>query len=284
MIVSIIICSRSQFISNDLLENIKNTVGCEYELIVIDNSNNQFSIFQAYNIGIEKSTGEYLCFIHDDILFRSKEWGKVVNRIFEENPNFGLIGVAGAKIKTKIPNGWWDCEEKYKSVNIIQNFANGNVEKQSVGFEYTRFNEVVIIDGVFMVLRKKTELFFSREYKGFHNYDFNISFEILKKGFKVGVTNEILIEHFSIGVLDKEWFKSTINIHNNYSELLPIATTKIDLVKTEIFGGERFINHCFRIEGKKKMYKYFFYIFNFNLFTKTHFSLLKYFIKAVLKT
>jgi glycosyltransferase involved in cell wall biosynthesis len=281
--MSIIICSRSQFISNDLVENIKSTIGCKYELIIINNSDNQFSIFQAYNIGIEKSIGEYLCFMHDDILIHSNDWGKVVNRIFEENLDFGLIGVAGAKIKTKIPNGWWDCEEKYKSVNIIQHFRNGNVEKQCIGFEDTMFNEVVFIDGVFMVLRKKTNFFFNQDYSGFHNYDFNISFEILKKGFKLGVTNEILIEHFSTGVLDKDWLKSTINMHKRYRMFLPTATTRVDFVKMEIFGGKRFINHCFRIEGRKKVYMYFFSIFNLNLFSKSQFSLLKYFTKAILK-
>ena len=67
--ISIIICCRIQTINKDLSENIKNTVGCDYELIVIDNSQNSYSIFEAYNLGIERSNGDYLCFIHDDILY-----------------------------------------------------------------------------------------------------------------------------------------------------------------------------------------------------------------------
>jgi hypothetical protein len=43
--ISIIICSRTQTISSDLFENIKDTIGCDYELVVIDNSENTYSIF-----------------------------------------------------------------------------------------------------------------------------------------------------------------------------------------------------------------------------------------------
>jgi glycosyltransferase involved in cell wall biosynthesis len=71
--ISIIICSRNLGIDPKLSTNITSTIGCEYELIVIDNSQNKYSIFQAYNIGIEKSTSEIICFVHEDVLFHSKD-------------------------------------------------------------------------------------------------------------------------------------------------------------------------------------------------------------------
>ena len=43
--ISIIICSRTERINYDLSENIKKSVGCDYELIIIDNSENKYSIF-----------------------------------------------------------------------------------------------------------------------------------------------------------------------------------------------------------------------------------------------
>lgn len=72
--ISVIICSRAKIIKTNLFENIKNTIGCNYELIVIDNSENKFSIFQAYNLGIEKSLGDYLCFLHDDVFIHTDGW------------------------------------------------------------------------------------------------------------------------------------------------------------------------------------------------------------------
>ena len=44
--ISIIICSMNPDISAELRQNIADTIGCEYELVVIDNSRNQLSIFQ----------------------------------------------------------------------------------------------------------------------------------------------------------------------------------------------------------------------------------------------
>jgi hypothetical protein len=50
--ISCVICSRQPVISAKLKENIASTVGCEYELVVIDNSTNEYSIFSAYNEGV----------------------------------------------------------------------------------------------------------------------------------------------------------------------------------------------------------------------------------------
>lgn len=83
--------------ANDCITNKKQfqTVGYTYELIVIDNSEYKYSIFEAYNLGIERSSGEYLCFIHDDILFHSQDWGKAVEGIFNDDVKIGLIGNFG---------------------------------------------------------------------------------------------------------------------------------------------------------------------------------------------
>ena len=132
--ISIIICSRTSTISKDLSENIKNTVGCVYELIVIDNSDNTYSIFEAYNIGIERSKEDFVCFIHDDIFFHTKNWGSIVQDIFEQNKKMGLLGVAGAKSKTKMPSAWWDCPEADKVLYLKQHLRNGSIEDWNLGF------------------------------------------------------------------------------------------------------------------------------------------------------
>ena len=89
--ISIIICSRNLGIDPKLSTNITSTIGCEYELIVIDNSQNKYSIFQAYNIGIEKSTSEIICFVHEDVLFHSKDWGKKLIEIFFKSDDEGIF-------------------------------------------------------------------------------------------------------------------------------------------------------------------------------------------------
>lgn len=57
--ISIIICSRYSSLSQELQSNIHATIGaCEYELVHIDNSENKYNIFEAYNLGVRKAQGD----------------------------------------------------------------------------------------------------------------------------------------------------------------------------------------------------------------------------------
>ena len=75
-LISIIVCARDKKIAPSLSKNINSTIGdVDYEIVWIDNSSKQYSIFEAYNLGEQRSSGEYLCFMHEDILFHSNNWG-----------------------------------------------------------------------------------------------------------------------------------------------------------------------------------------------------------------
>ena len=252
MVLSVIICSRNATITDDLLVNINQTIGCDFELIVINNSQNQYSIFEAYNQGINRSIGDYLCMIHDDLFFHTKDWGVIIAEIFNTNEDYGLIGIAGSSQKTKTPSGWWDCDEKYKSINVIQHYTDGKIIKEYLGFEHSDLNEVVFLDGVFLALRKEINVFFDEKLKGFHNYDFNISIETKKKNYKIGVTNKVLIEHFSIGNLNDQWITSTIQIHKLYKAELPLSLSIDRQIDNEIFACKRFLSYCIKAGNKKQ--------------------------------
>ncbi|CAC9976394.1 MULTISPECIES: glycosyltransferase [Flavobacterium] len=267
--ISLIICSRTKVLSEEFTQNISDTIGNQYELILIDNSESSYSIFEAYNLGIQKSKGDLLCFIHDDILFHTKEWGKILESEFKENPNFALIGIAGAKVKTQYPTGWWDCENKYKVVNIIQH-EKGKVEKQFFGFTNDNLQEVLVIDGVFMALKRDNNFLFDTDLTGFHNYDLSLSCNVKTKGKKIGVTKKILIEHFSIGTLNKDWFFSIMSFHNKYQKSLRNNNSTSE---QEIFAGKKYIDHCIYILGKKKGLIYLLSVFKFSISIKVNFML-----------
>ena len=101
--ISLIICSRSSDIDVALKENIKNTIGTDYELVIIDNSNNDYSIFSAYNEGVRRAKGDILCFMHEDILYRTEDWGKKIIAHFEDK-SIGLIGFAGTHFLPSTPH------------------------------------------------------------------------------------------------------------------------------------------------------------------------------------
>ncbi len=283
--ISIIICSRTKAISFNLSKNIEKTICCNYELIVIDNSQNQFSIFEAYNLGIKNSHGEYLCFIHDDILFHTMGWGSVINRVFKENNEIGLIGIAGSKMKTRMPSTWSDCEEHFKVFNIIQHYKNGKAELQSKGFSnHNKHETVVAIDGVFMAGRKNSLIRFNEKIKGFHNYDLNISFEYFIHNYKIIVTKEILIEHFSIGTINKSWYKSSLTLYSLYSKYLPLIgkTNNLfyeDIIKREVINGSSFVMQLFSHNYYLQGLIFWFKLLKIKPFTLYHYIIIKTFFK-----
>ncbi|WP_142785573.1 glycosyltransferase [Changchengzhania lutea] len=245
--ISIVICSRQKDIDQKLKDNIKASVGCDFELIVINNSNSTYSIFQAYNIGLKKSKGAYVCFLHDDISIHTLGWGTIINKIFNNNNDIGLLGVAGATAKSKMPSAWWRCPESHKRIKITQHSKHTSVEDYNSGFVDSLLEQVVVIDGVFMVLRKDARISFRNDIAGFHNYDLNISFEYVKHKYKIFVTNEISVEHFSAGSLNKDWIESTYRIHKLYADVLPLSIQNEGLGKhLEINNSKRFIKDCFK--------------------------------------
>lgn len=275
--ISIIICSRKKTIPDILSTNINETIGCAFELIIIDNSKNLYSIFEAYNLGIDKSVGAYLCFIHDDILFHTHDWGNIIKKTLDLNDKIGLVGVAGSKIKSKMPSGWWNCPDEYKEINIIQHISHDKIENWNYGFKNVNISEVVTIDGVFMIMKRSLNIFFNTALKGFHNYDLNISLECQIRGFKVAVTNEILIEHYSNGTIDKTWYKSTLIIHKMYRCFLPLSIENVPYneKKLEFNNGSNFVNQLLILRYYKDLIRIWFRLFEINPFSKFHLIIFK---------
>ena len=194
--ISIIICSRATDISTVLKQNIAETIGCDYELVVIDNSNNNYSIFQAYNEGVRRSRGDVLCFIHDDVLLHTKGWGNVIEKQLNDD-SIGLIGVAGSHFMSDFPMYWWLSPfiSQYNWENeggktkkiIVDSFFDGDLA------------DVSVVDGLFLCMPKSlfSVLKFDEEtYSGFHAYDMDISMQVQSIGKRVCVTKGLIIEHF----------------------------------------------------------------------------------------
>lgn len=242
--ISIIICSRNLDLFNKLQTNVKKTIGeINYEIIKIDNEIINKSITEAYNEGIKISKHETLLFIHEDILFHTASWGAILADIFNENPKLGLLGIAGAKYKSKHPSAFWHTDKKMLYFNLIQHYKNKSPKHFKIGFEKSNLEKVVAVDGVFLALRKNTNVIFNEEIKGFHCYDLGISIDVIENNYDVAVTDQILIEHFSIGNTNLDFVKGVIKFHDLYENKLPkfINTQKSYL---EIEALKRFLEIC----------------------------------------
>lgn len=218
--LSIVICSKKKELCDQLVANINQTIGIPFELEIITGAE---SITQAYEVGLKKSTGDICLFLHEDVLFHTKDWGKSLLDHFNSDPTLGLIGLAGAKTHTFVPSAWWDCPEEDKVLRLIQHKPDGSKEDQDQGFEDQKRAEVAVIDGVFMALRKEVGAQFDQTITGFHGYDLDLSLAVQEKGFKVAVLQDIVVEHFSLGNLHLGWLTALLHVHRKYKHILPLA-------------------------------------------------------------
>lgn len=194
--ISIIICSRGSDVPNELRHSIESTIGCDYELVIIDNSARKYTIFEAYNEGVRRSNGDILCFCHDDILFRSMQWGPALYCIFNDE-SIGQIGIAGTHFIPDAPMYWWSSP--FISQYNIEN-DKGVVKKNDTRYYFhNHLSDVVAVDGVCFFIPKplfSSIRFDDSIFNGFHAYDMDISMQVQNIGKRVCVTDVLVIEHF----------------------------------------------------------------------------------------
>jgi hypothetical protein len=233
--ISIIICSAD---AKDLLivtKNIDETVGVPYEIIAVDNSDGKRGICEIYNEGARKAKNEILCFMHEDIAFKTPDWGVKVVELFSENTKLGLIGVAGGGYKSVVPSSWYNADLemngefyccliqgfKYAGRPDLYDYRNPKNEKLS---------RVACIDGCWMSTTKSIALkypFDEKLLKNFHGYDLDFSLSVNQE-YQVAVTYEILLKHFSDGNFGQTWMKDTLKLHKKWSWILPVNTDKLE--------------------------------------------------------
>ncbi len=256
--ISIIICSRNSFDLQKVLLNVETTIGVEFEPVVIDNSNGQYTIFEAYNLGINLSKGDLLCFMHEDIAFETQGWGKRVVEIFDSNLNLGLLGVAGSSYKPSVPSGWSFPEARTDTfyMNIVQH-RKGSEPSCTIYINPRNeaLSKVVSVDGVWFCTTRevvKDIKFDDITFNNFHCYDIDFSLSVLQK-YDVAVTFEILIHHFSEGSFNDSWITETLKLHNKWNSILPINLDNISVETQEEEEFKAFHSILPRLIGKREL-------------------------------
>lgn len=239
MKLSLITCSRTNRLPEALRRNVENTIGCDYEWIVIDNSSHQYNIFQAYNNGIGQATGDIFCFMHDDLRYHTNNWGLIVEKTFRDNSKLALLGVAGAHLLVDAPAPMWEfqhistvriwskkpiCESPFDQHGIL---PDGGYWSGNTAFAEGKKNvPAANIDGLWMCGRRECfeqMQFDEQTFDGFHCYDADISMQALEKGWDVMVNTEILIEHFSDSILTPDYFRAADQWYGKWKDCLPIV-------------------------------------------------------------
>ncbi len=241
--LSLIVCHRNK----EQLANFKASVtqSCEgeYEFIIIDNTKNAHSIFEAYNLGIDKASGDILAFCHEDILFETQAWDKKLYNHFSENSKLGLVGCVGGTALPASPAPWWN-RNHYNThfIHLLQKWKDGdNSHRWSYNEPYKNtdlvlhkenstgkvLNQVTAVDGFFMAMPKQARQvvkFDTHTFKGFHCYDLDICMQINKAGMEVAVAHDFLVAHLSTGSVNESWANESVKFCTKWQSLLPHST------------------------------------------------------------
>jgi hypothetical protein len=238
--ISIVICTVQLNKLTQIERNISETISVEYELIVIDNSNANYNIFQAYNIGVERSKFDILCFMHDDIVYHTANWGNAVLNHFGSEET-GMIGIGGTRFLSSIPTIWWAGGERFSDqingplcINCIQTDRN-HPHKSLNSFINPENNirtKVVALDGLWFCIRKdlfEKIRFDDINYSGFHFYDLDICMQIGMLNQMIYCIFDITIEHISSSKHDQIWIQNCETFYRKWKSYLPISQVKLTL-------------------------------------------------------
>ena len=221
--ISVIVCSVNTSLLSKLSLNISITIGVKYELIVIENRINKKGIAAVYNQSAFRAIYDILCFIHEDVVFHSIDWGNELIKIFQ-NTKIGLVGGFGAIYKSKFAGTWASCHSNLYRINPYSRKVDNSFFDKNKDYDF-----VQIIDGAFMCTTKNVfskYKFNNKILTGFHCYDIDYSLQV-GESFEIVVSNKINIEHLSFGMLDKKWLKDTEICHNYWRSKLPVGSSKI---------------------------------------------------------
>lgn len=224
--LSIVIASKNSSDLERCKASIAETIGVPYEIIVTENSEGKIPLTKVYNDGAQKAKYETLLFVHEDAEFKKKEWGKKIIETFRRK-DIGLIGVVGSVYFPE--NGAWASPGvPFLRGRMIHPSRNIEIDQIDLFSEEMGDFEVVAIDGVFMATRKEIveEIPFDEQtFNGFHFYDADFSLRVAQR-YKVIVTTDILLKHYSHGKHDEVWNKYKEKFVQKHKAILPFTNQK----------------------------------------------------------
>jgi len=194
------------------------------EVIAKVNKGNK-SLSQVYNEIIDESTNDIVVLIHDDLEFDTKNWGDKLLKVFEKNPEYSILGLAGTKYLDSNAK-WWSMPSTM--YGIVNHKHQGKKWTSIYSPELNqKVEETIIVDGLFLSFNKnKINYRFDEDIPGFHFYDLGFCLPNYLSGIKIGVTSFVRVTHLSIGQTNQQWEDNRISFSEKYKNSLPL---KIDV-------------------------------------------------------
>ena len=122
------------------------------EILLIENDN-QFSLSELYNNGLQDAKNDIVVFMHDDIIIESTNLTPKIIKMFEKNPEYGIIGIAGT---TDLVNGrWWEIRKSMHGKVYHEHEGKRHLSKYSNESFVDDLKDVICVDGLFFMVHKE---------------------------------------------------------------------------------------------------------------------------------
>ncbi len=218
--VSVVISTRK--IDDEYLKHVEKMFSHPNTEILMYENDGEMSLTQIYNKGLKESVNDIVVFMHDDLILETSNMTPKIVKLFEKHSEYGIIGIAGTD---KLTSGrWWDNRENMFGVVGHIHEGKRHVNHYSKGVFNDVLKDVVIVDGLFFMVRKsllKKE--FNEQFNGFHFYDISFCVENQFEGVKIGLTTKFGITHKSVGITNKQWEKNKLLFEALFEKRLPLT-------------------------------------------------------------
>lgn len=217
-VLSVVISTRKK--DEEFLKHIKKKFSHPKTEILLYENNGEYSLPQIYNKGLKESKNDIVIFMHDDLFIETDNLTPKINKLFDNHPEYGIIGVAGTD--NLISAVWWEIRESMQGQ--VKHTKDGKTWKNEYSKKFgDTLKEVIVIDGLFMMIHKKRiKHNFDEDFKDFHFYDLPICVNNYLDGVKIGVTTKINLIHKSIGETNKKWEKNKLLFEAKFNKNLPL--------------------------------------------------------------
>jgi len=241
--ITIVYCTRES--NPEHTEHLIKSSGLHKNAEVIEIINNGESLTKCYNRGLKQAKNDIVVFCHDDISIETKQWGKKLKRLYDNNEEYGILGVAGSKFLPE--SGQWWAKRK-KMYGRVKHTSDGKSWLSAYSPDINNdIEDVVVVDGVFFSIHKgRIKKDFDESVEGFHFYDVDFCFQNYLEGVKVGVHTNLRVNHQSVGQTNEQWEENRKLFSEKYKDNLPVNIKK-EFRKDEkikvLIGCLNFANH-----------------------------------------
>jgi hypothetical protein len=217
--VSVVISTRK--IDDNYLKHVEKMFSHPKTQILVYENDGVSSLPEIYNEGLNEATNDIIVFMHDDLILETKNITPKVIKLFETNPDYGVIGLAGTD--NLLSGMWWQDRTSMYGVVGHEHEGKRHVNHYSKESYSEKLKEVIVVDGLFMMVhRGRIKHKFNEQFEGFHFYDLPICIENHLDGVKIGVTTKIMVTHKSIGMVNKKWEKNKFLFEALYEKNFPL--------------------------------------------------------------